>query len=1682
MDKKRLMILVLLLVLTFIFSTILADPLSPENNTNNTENQTFFLESNTLLLLSNESIANFTENKSLFQNITPPNDINSSEQNQSSSLHSTNETSSPNNSSAENTTLLGTTSLTTQDLKITATSLTNCTNISTPGDYILTNNIPNAGSAGQCILINNSNITLDCQNYNISGNGGSFVTFKIGSTTPCTTTACTNITVKNCNNAGNAQRVFEFGKIDRSAFINLTDFSSTQNSFDIINIVRNSTFQNLKCKPSLCQISFTGSAGSTMNNFTNITVSTIYTSVTVTYNIFQYLYMNFKGNSNDAVIDLAYNNNKLATNYNQFINFTIIGQPTKRGIKIFGGAGNNFTYGKIFNNSLALDLNFTAQNNTFAHINFTENNHTLRINSSSINNLFYDNFIMDSYNIFYIGASNNFNTTYNCTGPLNIMGGVCMGGNFWADNMSTGYSQTCTDADGDRICDLGFNLTSVVNNTDYLPLASNSLPTIQLNHPANNSYTSNFTILNITALEPDNQTMTIYFIGDAVGINTTSEITNGSLVTYNWTSLSEGLHNWTALSYDGSLNSTSPGTFFFTVDFTAPNTTATAITTTGANYTFNTWTNSSYVNITLNCTDSSGSGCNITIYCADASNTCTPATLYNSTLQISTQNTSYLRYFSNDSLNLLETTQSKTIKIDTNSPNTTATAITTTGANYTFNTWTNSSYINITLNCTDNSGSGCNITIYCADASNTCTPATLYNSTLQISTLSVSYLRYFSNDSLNLLETTQSKTIKIDTTPPIITLNSPINNFNTSSPTLNFNFSETDLSSDANCTLYINGTTIASNASVNNGTNTILTASNISEGSHNWNITCFDQFNQSNTSTIRNFYIDLTPPSITQIIYSPNNHNDIDPETNLTFNATINDSLVSISNVILQIYNGTSWTNTSMSSISANIYQANFTTAASNLNYTFLIRANDSLSNINNSLNQTFTSAWDCSWNISSTNLGATAGWDERKTIGNLTINNTGDPLYGTNNCSLDFRYTHDLTEGRIYYDDSYLKPSNTFTVTAKQIHNTTLNATFLTENKEEIVTITINDLYSRSETSSLNTSATVISTTGGPYLYQTITSSPDTVSLTSSNFSLQGYLRNVVADGTVLNTAHNVSFNWTLPSSFTVGNGNATQFYTNISNNSLFYNNLVITLDSSNLPSLSPGKSLVILYAKGYNTSGHIINHANNRTILTNPINITLECYNISDGITISACGSLDGDYVASSSTSSSSSSTSSGGGGGGGGTGGGGGGTVGLTEQQKEKIIQTEETYELVRGNLKNFDLKVENPFENDLEDVTISLSGFYSQYLSVTPSTKQNIKRGESYTFSVLVKAPKYFTQGDYKIKATIKGNIIQIIQKKKTKTALTESRNIILAIHELSKEDAAKNIDKIKQIIAEMQAKGLNVKPLQEALLQASHDLTNKQYEEILEKHEEILSQKEKAYATLAEISTIEQLINDASARGLKTSETQRLLLLAKAALERGDYLLAAKRAEDTKITFALETAGKINIISFLKRNWKTILPLAIAIGIIAYFTSLIVRWNIIKKRLKTLRKEEAIILGLIQEIQRECFEHNKLSIKEYQEGLGQYERKLGLAIQQIIQLEITKIYIFKPFHKELTRLEVEKTEITSLIKKTQKAYLSSGNMETRVYENRIKSYIERLSEIEERIAELHAKKIKRQRLK
>jgi hypothetical protein len=158
------------------------------------------------------------------------------------------------------------------------------------------------------------------------------------------------------------------------------------------------------------------------------------------------------------------------------------------------------------------------------------------------------------------------------------------------------------------------------------------------------------------------------------------------------------------------------------------------------------WTGSN-VTATLTCADSGGS-CQTTYYCTDTTNQCTPTTEYATPVTISTQGTSYIRYYSTDTYNNAETTKSSTLKIDQTAPTTI------------ISTTRDANSITSTLTCADAS-SGCTYTYYCTDTTNTCTPATVYSTPISYQITQDTYFRYYSVDSASNASSVYSSLVAI---------------------------------------------------------------------------------------------------------------------------------------------------------------------------------------------------------------------------------------------------------------------------------------------------------------------------------------------------------------------------------------------------------------------------------------------------------------------------------------------------------------------------------------------------------------------------------------------------------------------------------------------------------------------------------------------------------------------------------------------------------------------------------------------------------------------------------------------------------------------------------------------------------------------------------------------------------
>ncbi len=427
-----------------------------------------------------------------------------------------------------------------------ATPISSCTMISSPGTYVLSQNIVNS-NVSKCIEITSSDVVFDGAAYTIDGIDNAS-TYGIYVLNPIT---LTNVSVKNVKVTDWSYGIYYENTING----NIDNNTASSNSDGI----------------------FLSSSGS--NTLTNNNVLNNYADI---YHAGIYLHSSnnntLSGNSassnfNGIFLDSSSSNNKLisnnaSSNYHGIYlhtssNNTLSGNSARLnngyGFYVISGSNNTLIGNNASNNAAGISLQFSS-NNTLSGNNVTPyydngiyllyssnnmlsgNNASIYLQSSSNNTLsgnnasiylYYssnntlisnnasnnDNGIGLSYssnntlkdnNVSlnkYIGISlwsssnnsiynnifnnkNNYyfsginNNTWNTTKIVskNIISGSYSGGNFWANPGGTGFSQTCTDSNSDGICDSPYTLDS--NNTDYLPLAYNEAFTPPITDPA----------------------------------------------------------------------------------------------------------------------------------------------------------------------------------------------------------------------------------------------------------------------------------------------------------------------------------------------------------------------------------------------------------------------------------------------------------------------------------------------------------------------------------------------------------------------------------------------------------------------------------------------------------------------------------------------------------------------------------------------------------------------------------------------------------------------------------------------------------------------------------------------------------------------------------------------------------------------------------------------------------------------------------------------------------------------------------------------------------------------------------------------------------------------------------------------------------------------------------------------
>jgi hypothetical protein len=325
-----------------------------------------------------------------------------------------------------------------------------------------------------------------------------------------------------------------------------------------------------------------------------------------------------------------------------------------------------------------------------------------------------------------------------------------------------------------------------------------------------------------------------------------------------------------------------------------------------------------------------------------------------------------------------------------------------------------------------------------------------------------------------------------------------------------------------------------------------------------------------------------------------------------------------------------------------------------------------------------------------------------------------------------------------------------------------------------------------------------------------------------------------------------------------------------------------------------------------------------------------------------------------------------------------------------------------------------------------------------------------------------------------------NFFGRIQGKKGATIYREVKSVALEVHELSGEEALEFLEQSRELLKELEELNLEYEYLTGLLLDSEEALTMFNYELIRDNYEIIESDVNNALKALEIISELEALLIVAEEKGISTSDSARLVKLAKLSLERREFALAYDRAREAQVSYALEVKGEFGKLSYYLRNY----PGEISVSVLAFMLFLfgsykVGKLQLLKKRLKKLHEEERIIAELIKVIQIKTFKEGKMSMGEYQNAMLTYQKKLASVIEEVLSLENQRVHMLKVGTKE-TRFRKEKERMIDLIKGLQKDYLEKGKIEAKVYELKMKSYTRKVSEIDEKLALLEAQTAIRKR--
>ncbi|MFB6203635.1 MAG: DUF2341 domain-containing protein, partial [Candidatus Nanohaloarchaea archaeon] len=203
--------------------------------------------------------------------------------------------------------------------------------------------------------------------------------------------------------------------------------------------------------------------------------------------------------------------------------------------------------------------------------------------------------------------------------------------------------------------------------------------------------------------------------------------------------------------------------------------------------------------------------------------------------------------------------------------------------------------------------------------------------------------------------------------------------------------------SGQNTTLYSSSITIRDGGDYVNQSwiNATIDARGLNAGPVYANITVTDVSGKKNHSFISFRVGDSTAPAFNSIRTDPSNKRYLDPDVEVDVTANITEySNVSSADLFYRRWNASGWNVTAMENTSISkfnfSYNGSFTPREGSI-YQYRVQTNDTEGNLRNSSVSNLSVFLDHTWRLETNISNQTASFEERVTVGNITLVNTGD-------------------------------------------------------------------------------------------------------------------------------------------------------------------------------------------------------------------------------------------------------------------------------------------------------------------------------------------------------------------------------------------------------------------------------------------------------------------------------------------------------------------------------------------------------------------------------------------------------------------------------------------------------------------------------------------------------------------